>query len=114
MTHDHAIIVGLYGCPYCEYKSEYRSLVRDHIWNTHIIKIKHIVEHEECPYCDILSNYQRDARNPESKDRSPVRDHVWNTHIKSIRVLWEKFKCPFCDFKTEKVEDLSHHLDITH
>ena len=59
LIHDHAIIVGLYGCPYCEYKSDDRSLVRDHIWNTHIIKIKSIVEHDECPYCDYLSNYLR-------------------------------------------------------
>ena len=58
--------------------------------------------------------YLREVRNNKSKDRSLVRDHVLNTHIKSTRVLWENHKCPFCDFKTEKVDDLSHHLDITH
>lgn len=70
-----------------------------HLANEH----RRIVGLYQCPYCVLTS-----------ENRSFVRDHMWNKHIKAIRILWEKHKCPFCDFKTEKVDDLSHHLDIMH
>lgn len=103
LTHDHAIIVGLYECPYCDYKSEHKNLVQNHIWSTHMIKIKDLGGNYGCPNCDY-----------KSEDKNLVHNHIRNKHIKPVKVLWENHKCPFCDFKTEKVDDLSHHLDVTH
>ncbi len=51
LANEHRRIVGLYQCPYCTLTSEKRSLVWEHVWDTHMKKIIVLWEKYKCPSC---------------------------------------------------------------